>query len=65
MVKIWPPMASRTSLAMEPKTRLAVGVSKETPEPGIIHRSAIQMFSQCMRVYILLIYYSRGDLLKI
>ena len=61
MVKIWPPMASRTSLAMEPKTRLAVGVSKETSEPGIIHRSAIQMFSQCMSVYILLIH-SRGDL---
>lgn len=43
MVKIWPPITSQTGIDMQPQTRLAVGVSKETPQPGIIHRSAIHL----------------------
>ena len=40
VVKVWPPMGSPTDIAVQPQARLAVGVSKETADPGFIHRSA-------------------------
>ena len=44
MVKVWPPMTpQQAGLPVQPQARLEVGVSKDTPEPGIIHRSAIRL----------------------
>ena len=40
VVKVWPPMSPQAGLPVQPQTRLEIGVSKDTPEPGIIHRSA-------------------------
>ena len=40
VVKVWPPMTPQAGLPVQPQTRLEVGVSKDTPQPGIIHRSA-------------------------
>ena len=54
VVKVWPPMTPQAGLPVQPQARLEVGVStKDTPQPGIIHRSAIDTISltvECIRV---------------
>ena len=51
VVKVWPPMASQTAIAVQPQARLTVGVGKETTQPGFIHRSAAVCIVQCLNRY--------------
>jgi ankyrin repeat protein len=41
VVKVWPPMASQTAIAVQPQARLTVGGSKETAQPGFIHSLSV------------------------
>ena len=51
VVKVWPPMTPQAGIPVQPQARLEVGVSRETPEPGIIHRSAAPLEHHCVCVF--------------